>query len=297
MKQLKDIQNILILGSGTLGLRIALACALNDYKVTIYDIKEQAFQRAKRIQNEILEALVKSGRIRSEDVDKAQKNQTFTTNAKEAVEGADLVSESVTEDLELKKKVWAQFGELCPSGTIFTTNTSYLIPSLFAQETGRPNLFCALHFHDVFYANVVDIMPNPETEQWIIPLLKEFGESIQQTPVIIKRESPGYIFNAMLMALIGAAGALVTFDVASIEDVDRSWMGNFKMPMGPFGILDEIGLDTAWHVTNNQKDEKSKRFAVLLKKYVDDGKLGKKVGHGFYSYPNPRFQEEDFIKG
>ena len=297
MKELKDIKNILILGSGTLGLRVALACALNDYEVIVYDINETAFEQAKRIQNEILSGLVKSDSLTRESADKALQRMRFTTNAHEAAKNADLVSESITEDLELKKKVWTQFGELCPPHTLFTTNTSYLIPSLFAAETGRPNLFCALHFHDVFYANVVDIMPNPQTEKWIVPLLKAFGESIQQTPVIIKKESPGYIFNAMLMALIGAAGALVTNDVSSIKDVDRSWMGNFKMPLGPFGILDEIGLDTAWHVTSNLKDEKSKRFSQLLKTYVDKGKLGKKVGEGFYKYPNPRFQDADFIKG
>jgi len=297
MKALKDIENVLILGSGTLGLRIALANALNGYKVVVYDIREEAFVQAKRIQGEVLKFLIHSNRITEKDAEMALQNQTFTTDAMKAAANADLVSESVTEDLELKRKVWAQFGELCPSDTIFTTNTSYLVPSLFAQETGRPHLFCALHFHDVFYANVVDIMPNPQTEAWIIPLLKEYGESIQQTPVIMTRENPGYIFNAMLMALIGAAGALVTFDIASIEDVDRSWMGNFKMPMGPFGILDEIGLDTAWHVTSTLKDEKSKRFVNLLKTYIDAGKLGKKVGEGFYTYPKPRFQEDDFIKG
>ncbi len=297
MKELKDIKNVLILGSGTLGLRIALANALNGYKVVVYDIREEAFVQAKRIQGELIQFLINSKVITEKDAERALQNQTFTTDASKAATNADLVSESVTEDLELKRKVWAQFGELCPDHTIFTTNTSYLIPSLFAQETGRPHLFCALHFHDVFYANVVDIMPNPQTEAWIIPLLKEYGESIQQTPVIMTRESPGYIFNAMLMALIGAAGALVTYDVSSIEDVDRSWMGNFKMPLGPFGILDEIGLDTAWHVTSSLKDEKSVRFVKLLKEYIDAGKLGKKVGEGFYTYPKPRFQDDDFIKG
>jgi len=297
MKTLGDLKNILVLGSGTLGLRIALACALNDYKVVIYDINEAAFEQAKRIQEEILLALLKSEKIDEKAAELARANQQFTTDAATAAARADLVSESVTEDLNLKKKVWDQFGQLCPPDTIFTTNTSYLIPSYFAEDTGRPERFCALHFHDVFYANVVDIMPNPKTAAWIVPLLEDFGKSIQQTPVVIKRESPGYIFNAMLMALIGAAGALVTFDVASIEDVDRSWMGNFKMPMGPFGILDEVGLDTAWHITSNQKDEKSKRFARLLKSYVDQGKLGKKVGQGFYSYPNPSYQEDNFIAG
>ena len=297
MKELKDIKNILIIGSGTLGLRIALANALNGYKVIIYDIREEAFVQAKRIQADLIKMLIKAGTISQEDSEKALQNQTFTTDAKLAASDADLVSESVTEDLELKKKVWAQFGELCPDKTIFTTNTSSLLPSKYADATGRPERFCALHFHDVFYANVVDIMPNPQTEPWIIDLLKAYGESIQQTVVIMKRESPGYIFNAMLISVLGAAGALVTFDVASIEDVDRSWMGNFKMPSGPFGIIDEIGLDTAWHVVHVFKDEKSKRFSKLLKDYIDQGKLGRKVGEGFYKYPKPRFNDDDFIKG
>jgi len=297
MKKINDIKNILILGSGTLGLRIALASALNGYKVTVYDIREEAFSQAKKIQANLVKILIKEGKYSEKDCKKGLQNQTFTTDVILAATDADLVSESVTEDLQLKKKVWSQFGALCPKHTIFTTNTSSLLPSLFAEETGRPARFCALHFHDVFYANVVDIMPNPKTEPWIVSLLKDYGESIQQTPVIMHRESSGYIFNAMLIAVLGAAGALVTYDVASIEDVDRSWMGNFKMPNGPFGILDEIGLDTAWHVIHVFKDEKSKRFAKLLDIYIQQGKLGRKSGEGFYKYPNPKFSEERFISG
>jgi len=295
MKTLKDINNILILGSGTLGLRIGLACALNNYKVTIYDIDEKAFASAKKIQTNLLKTLVKAQTYTQNQADAAVRNLRFTTDAKDASKDVDLVSESVTENIAIKKKVWQQFGALCPDKTIFTTNTSSLLPSLYADDTGRPKRFCAFHFHDVFYANVVDIMPNAKTADWIIPLLQEFGKSIQQTPVVVKKESPAYIFNAMLIALISAAGALVTYDVASIEDVDRSWMGNFKMLRGPFGIIDEIGLDTAWHVTEPNKDERSKRFAALLKTYIDQGKLGRKTGEGFYKYPNPRFMDTDFI--
>ena len=295
MKTLKDINNILILGSGTLGLRIGLACALNNYKATIYDIDAKAFASAKKTQADLLKILVKAQTYTQNQADTAIKNIRFTTDAQEASKDIDLVSESVTENIDIKKKVWQQFGKLCPPKTIFTTNTSSLLPSLYAEDTGRPSLFCAFHFHDVFYANVVDIMPNPQTESWLIPLLQEFGKSIQQTPVVVKKESPAYIFNAMLIALISAAGALVTYDVGSIEDVDRSWMGNFKMSRGPFGIIDEIGLDTAWHVTAPKKDARSLRFAALLKTYIDQGKLGRKTGEGFYKYPNPKFLEGDFI--
>ena len=216
MKALKDIKNILILGSGTLGLRIALASALNNYKVIIYDIREEAFTQAKKIQGDLIKILIKAGTITLEDSERALQNQIFTTDA---------------------------------------------------------------------------------TEPWIIDLLKAYGESIQQTVVIMQKESPGYIFNTMLISVIGAAGALVTYDIASIEDVDRSWMGNFKMPRGPFGIIDEIGIDTAWHVVHVKKDMASKRFSKLLHLYIEQGKLGRKTGEGFYKYPNPSYKDENFIKG
>jgi 3-hydroxybutyryl-CoA dehydrogenase len=222
---------------------------------------------------------------------------SFTTDPVQAAADADFVSESVVEDLAVKKKVWAQFGAFCPPHALFTTNTSYLLPSMFAAETGRPALFCAFHFHDVFTANVVDVMPHAGTEPFVVDFLMELGRKLAQTPVYVKKESPGYIFNAMLVALIGAAGALVTYDVASIEDVDRSWMGNFKMERGPFGILDVIGLETVWHITNTMPDEKSRKFAALLKTYTDAGKLGIKTGEGFYKYPNPAYKENDFVNG
>lgn len=295
--KLSDIKNVLILGSGTLGLRIGLQSALSGFNTIIYDIHEEAFTSAKKIQQSILNNLIERNILNADEAEAATSRITFTTDAAKAAATADFVSESVVEDLEVKKKVWAQFAGLCPPHTVFTTNTSYITPSLFAAETGRPELFCAFHFHDVFYANVVDVMPNAKTAQWVVDLLMEMGRKLNQTPVFVKKESPGYIFNAMLVAVIGAAGALVTYDIASIEDVDRSWMGNFKMDRGPFGILDIIGLETVWHVTNALPDSKSKKFAALLKTYVDAGKLGVKTGEGFYKYPNPAFQKNDFVKG
>ncbi|MGB3153700.1 MAG: 3-hydroxyacyl-CoA dehydrogenase [Chitinophagaceae bacterium] len=295
--KLIDIKKVLILGSGTLGLRIGLQAAISGFNSTLYDINETAFAPAQKIQDTILKNLVEKKLISPEDAAAAKSRITFTTDPVKAAADADFVSESVLENLEVKKKVWAQFAKLCPPHTVFTTNTSYLMPSLFAAETGRPERFCAFHFHDVFIANVVDIMPHPGTSPWVVDLLMELGRKLNQTPVFVKKESPGYIFNAMLVALIGAAGALVTYDIASIEDVDRSWMGNFKMERGPFGILDLIGLETVWHVTHSLPDAKSKKFADLLKTYVDAGKLGVKTGEGFYTYPNPRFQEINFITG
>ncbi len=295
--KLSDIKNVLILGSGTLGLRIGLQSAISGMNTVIYDIHEETFTSAKKIQSSILKNLGERNIISTEEAETAKNRISFTTDAIKAATDADFVSESVVEDLAIKKKVWAQFARICPAHTVFTTNTSYLMPSQFAEETGRPERFCSFHFHDVFFANVVDIMPHSGTEQWVVDLLMEMGRKLNQTSVFVKKESPGYIFNAMLVSLIGAAGALVTHDIASIEDVDRSWMGNFKMERGPFGILDVIGLETVWHITNSMNDTKSKQFAALLKTYVDAGKLGIKTGEGFYTYPNAAFQREGFVNG
>ena len=281
--KLADIKNFLILGAGTMGLRIGLQAALSGFNVVIYDIEERSLTSAIKVQGAILQHLQKTGKITGDDAVDAVKRIRFTTDALEASKDADLVSESVFEDLKVKKEVWTNFAKLCPDKTVFTTNTSYMLPSWFSAETGRPGRFCAFHFHDVFDAIVVDVMPHAETEPWVVELLMELGPVLKQVPVFVAKESPGYLFNSMLVALIGAAGNLVTSGVGSFEDVDKSWYHNFHTD-GPFKVLDHIGLDTAWHVTNSLPDAKSKKFAELLKTYVDAGKLGVKTKQGFYTY-------------
>lgn len=294
--KLKDIRKILIIGSGTMGLRIGLQSAWSGFETIIYDIDAASFESARKVQSGIIRHLMEKGLMDEDSATQTLHRIQFTTDLETAAAQADLVSESVIEDLEIKRTVWRQLATMCPGHTIFTTNTSYLLPSQMSEDTGRPGLFCAFHFHDVFHANVVDIMPHAGTAPWVTDLLMELGPVFRQTPILVKKEAPGYVFNQMLMALIGAAGALVTSETTSIEDVDRSWMGNFKMDMGPFGILDAIGLDTAWHVTSNQQDKRSIRFADLLRTYIDQGKKGIKTGEGFYSYPDPAYRQPDFIQ-
>jgi 3-hydroxybutyryl-CoA dehydrogenase len=290
-KTIKDIKEILILGAGTLGLRIGLQAAISGFKVIIYDVAEDALSKAKDTQSSILKGLVKNSKLDADRMSSVQSAISWTTDLAFACKNPDLVSESVPEDLAIKKKVWQQVGALCPEKTLFTTNTSYMLSSWMAEETGRPELFCAFHFHDVFFANVVDIMPHAQTADWFPKLLEELGMVLNQTPVHVEKESPGYIFNAMLLSLLGTAGHLVTSGLCSPEDVDKSWIGNFKMEMGPFGIMDNIGLDTVWQVTKERKDEKSRRFAAYIKNFVDSGKLGVKTGEGFYTYPHPSYKE------
>lgn len=288
------ITNVGIIGAGTLGTRVALQAAISGYQVGIFDIHEKALTGSFQVMKGILLQLEKAEKIK-EPIEKILSRILFTSEMEKAVKQADIINESVTEDLTIKLEVWRKIGKTAPKHSIFTTNTSYLLPSQLAEASGRANQFCAFHFHDVFYSRVVDIMPHPGTDPGLIPILDSFGKSLNQVPVLVKKENPGYIFNSMLIAMIGAAGKLLTAEVASIEDIDKSWMVNFHMPMGPFGILDSIGLDTAWHVTKARKDTASQAFASLLKTYIDQGKLGEKSGAGFYDYPNPEYKRHDFL--
>jgi 3-hydroxybutyryl-CoA dehydrogenase len=289
------IKKVLILGAGTLGLRVGLQYALSGFDTTIYDIRPETFDFARNVQKKILAGLIRDGKITQEKANKAWDLISWSSDAESAARDIDFVNESVTENVEIKKAVWKQFGQLCPPHAVFTTNTSYLLPSLFSSDSGRPGRFCAFHFHDVFYSNVVDIMPHSETEEWVIPLLYEMAYKLYQIPIFVKKESPGYVFNHMLGALLGAAFHLVTTGVASIEDVDRSWMGNFKMPSGPFGIMDTIGLETIYHVTKNTAGPGHQRTLDFLIPYLNEEKLGVKTGEGFYKYPNPAYLEKDFL--
>lgn len=291
-----EIQKVCILGAGNLGTRVALQAAISGYQVSVYDIDPTTFEKSKKTMSKILYHLEKEGIVNQEISKDLISKINFTIDAQEAVNEADIISESVVEDLEIKQKVWSQFGKIAPEKTIFTTNTSFMLPSKMASFSGRPERFCAFHFHDVFYSKVVDIMPHPGTDPSLIPILEKFGKSLNQVPVLVKKENHGYIFNSMLMAFVGAAGKLLTGEVADISDIDKSWMVNFHMPMGPFGILDTVGLDTAWHVTKNLPDKSSQAFAALLKTYIDAGKLGEKTGEGFYSYPKPAYRDPEFLR-
>ena len=145
----------------------------------------------------------------------------------------------VPEDPNLKARIFAQFNLLCPERTVFTTNTSSLVPSMFAEATGRQDRFAAFHFHDIRFTRIVDIMPHPGTAPKTIILIKAFADKIEQTALVLKKETSGYLFNAMFMKLVEAAQTLASSGVASVEDIDRAWMGVMNAPSGLLVSLTE----------------------------------------------------------
>ena len=303
--ELKDIKKVLILGAGTMGQQIGFVCAMHGYHVTFYDLSDEILsQSLKRIEKLGSSFFVPIRRITIEQLREIMGRITTTSNPEEAARETDLISESVPEDPEIKAKVFEKFNKLCPERTIFTTNTSLLMPSKFAAATGRPEKLIALHFHDVRTTNIVDVMPHPGTDPTVTALVRDFAVSIGQIAIMLHRENNGYVFNAMLSSICTAAMTLVTTGVASIEDVDRAWMGVMRMPIGPFGMMDQMGLKTVWHVNDywarNTQDIPANQMqanADFLKQYVEKGELGAKTKKGFYTYPNPEYAKAEFLSG
>jgi 3-hydroxybutyryl-CoA dehydrogenase len=297
--EIQDIKRILIVGAGTMGQQIGLLCALNKYDVIMYDLSEEILDKALERIKKNASRMVKFKQYPKNEAGDAHLRIVITDNAKKAAEDVDLISESAPEDPELKGKIFARFNRLCKAETIFTTNTSTLIPSMFARESGRPENLCALHFHDVAMSKIVDVMPHSGTSSQTIELVKGFAENIGQIPIVLKKEHNGYVFNNMLTALLESSLSLASKGIASIEDIDRSWMGVMHTMVGPFGIMDSVGLETVWKITDywaeKRDDDQARANAGFLKKFVSEGKIGIKSKQGFYKYPDPAFTQPDFL--
>jgi 3-hydroxybutyryl-CoA dehydrogenase len=299
--QIEDVRRVVIVGAGTMGQQIGFQCAGHGYDVVLYDIDPSALEAAKKRIEAYAEGLETGGAITSELRVAAQARIALTTDLRAAAQDADVLSEAVPEDPDLKGRVLAEFNSECPPRTIFMTNTSTLLPSQYAERSGRGSRLLALHFHiPVWINNLADVMPHAGTAPAVTQLVLAFARRIGQVPIELRQEHNGYVFNSMYSALNSAAISLAQQGVASIEDIDRSWMHITKAPVGPLGALDAVGLDTVWTITDywarQLGDVQLRANAAFLKEYVDRGDLGVKAGRGFYIYPDPAYAQPGFIK-
>lgn len=286
--KIEDIKKILILGAGTMGQQIGFWFASHNYDVTIYDISEDILQTAQNRIKELSDQMVTFEKMDKKNALDAQTRIFYTTDMEQAAKDTDFISESVPEKPELKGRIFHQFHQLCKPETIFTTNTSTLLPSMFAKATGRPERLCAFHFHDIRMTAVVDIMPHSSTDPEITNLTRALAEKVKLIPIVLKKENVGYVFNFMLSGFLSSALTLAQKEVAPIPEIDQAWVGVMNTHAGPFGIMDSIGLDTVYSVTqfwaSKSNDKQALANAAFLKKYVDEGKKGVKSGEGFYQY-------------
>jgi 3-hydroxybutyryl-CoA dehydrogenase len=297
----RELQSVVVLGAGTMGKQISVQCAGHGYDVTLYDIDRGVLSRVKDGAAGIVDWLGAHGHIQAGQRDSILKRIKVESDCASASSRADLVIECVFEDLEAKFAAFRAVGAHCPEHTIYTTNTSSFTASMLADSCARPARLAAFHFHlPVWTSNVVDLMPHPGTDPTVVETLSRFALSIGQIPITYKREAHGYIFNSMYGAMQRQALDLVIGGVASIEDVDRAWMGIFKMRIGPFGMMDQIGLDTIQKITVHWaralNDPAAEKRAAFLEKLTAQGFCGAKTSRGFYTYPEPAYAQADFLQ-
>jgi 3-hydroxybutyryl-CoA dehydrogenase len=296
------MKNIVIAGSGVLGAQIAFQTAFHGYSVTVYDLTDEILNKLDNVYKGLCEAYTNDIAATPEQLEAAMNNLTMTSDLSKALEDADLLIEAIPEDIAIKTEFYQKAGKLAPEKTIFATNTSTLLPSQFAEATGRPEKFIALHFaNEIWKRNFAEIMGHAGTSQEVFDQLVEFAKSINMVPLPLYKEQPGYINNSIMIPWINAAMKLWADDVCDYQTIDKTWMMGTKAMFAPFLITDIVGLNTAYNITmmmaQAQNDPLLEKVGTKLKEeFIDKGKLGLATGEGFYSYPNPEFMDESFLK-
>lgn len=310
-----EIKNVVVAGGGVLGSQIAYQAAYCGFNVTVWLRSEASigratpkFDRLVGIYTNTLEAmktnpqaycrgLAPTPNVSSEEIDKlkqkasaARESITFTTSYEEAAQDADLVIEAIAEEPQQKIAFYTELAKYLPEKTILVTNSSTMLPSTFAEYTGRPEKYLALHFaNEIWRNNTAEIMGQAQTGQEAYDDVVAFAEAISMIPLKLKKEQPGYILNSMLVPFLSAAEALLANEVADVETIDKTWMLATGAPLGPFRILDVVGLTTAYNIVSMNPEAKDPsttpgKIAATLKEYIDAGKTGINAGEGFYKY-------------
>ena len=296
------IKNVTIAGGGTLGSQIAWQTAFHGFNVVVYDAFEKGIDASKIFHKQFADLFLETRGASKEEIEQTLLRLSYTTNLKEAVKDADLISESIPENAEIKKAFYGELAKVAPEKTIFTTNSSTTLPSEYAKETGRPEKFLALHFaNGIWDSNVGEVMGHPGTDKEIFDRVVEFAREIGMVPIPIHKEQNGYVLNSLLVPLLSAAASLMVNDVSDFESIDKTWMISTGAKIGPFGIMDTVGMQTMYNIDilwGEKLGDQSMldRAALIKKEYIDKGKMGVSSGEGFYTYPNPSFEDEHFLK-
>ncbi|WP_343744911.1 3-hydroxyacyl-CoA dehydrogenase [Chitinophaga sp.] len=297
-----NIKTVTVAGSGVLGAQIAFQSAVHQYQVNVYDISDAVLEKAKATFQQLAGAYQRDLHLEKADTDAALGRIRYFTDLAAAVKGADLLIEAIPENPSIKTEFYQKLAAVADPDTIFATNSSTLLPSQFAAATGRPDRFLSLHFaNEIWKHNTAEIMGHPGTGKAAFDTVVAFAKSIGMVALPLHKEQPGYIVNSLLVPLLDAATTLLVRGVADVETIDKTWMVATGAPLGPFGILDVVGLTTAYNITNMAADktkdpEKAKAAAFLKENFIDKGKLGTATGEGFYKYPDPAYRQPGFLK-
>ena len=313
-------KKVAVVGGGVLGSQIAYQVAYKGFDVTVWLRTEASIDRArpkfarwhetykkdldavkpligtetKMYPRGLIEDFAALTPEKIEELkaqaDIAYENLNYELDMATAMADADLVIESLSEDPKAKIAFYEKMAPLLPEKTVVVTNSSTMVPSTFASYTGRPEKYLALHFaNEIWKNNTAEIMGHPGTDQAYYDQVVAFAKEIGMIPLCLKKEQPGYILNSLLVPFLNAGQALYANDVADPQTIDLTWMLGTGAPLGPFRILDIVGLDTAYNIVMMSPDAQNPdtlpgKIAKRLKEHIDAGKKGVATGEGFYKY-------------
>jgi 3-hydroxybutyryl-CoA dehydrogenase len=287
MANKKDISNIAVIGAGTMGRGIAHVAALGGFNTILNDTADDLLENAQNRIRQDLQKAIEIGKLTNAEMERALARLTLEAKMEHAAERADLVIEAVPEKIELKLAIFGRLDQVCAPHAIFASNTSALSITEMAAVTKRPQQFIGMHFFNpVHKMKLVEIVrgleTNDETFVTIEAVAKQMGKEIVEV-----KESPGFV-TSRINALIGnEAFYMLQEGIASARDIDKALRLGLNHPMGPFEMIDLVGLDTRLSILNflHQTLGEKYRPCPLLVKYVKAGRFGKKVGKGVYEYP------------
>ena len=317
-------KNVVVAGGGILGSQIAFQSAYSGFKVTVLIRKEDSVDAVKNkldnLYNTYVDTINKMAENNNHEywakgiadektfdkqkcLDKAKKAyETIVICQDQAValKDADLLIESITENLDIKNAFYKEVASKMPEKTVVVTNSSTLLPSKMAKSTKRPEKFLAMHFANLIWKNnIAEIMGHSGTKTEYFDQIVKFAEDIKMIPLPAREEKSGYMLNSMLVPFLLCAMDLVANGVSDPETIDKAWVLGTGAPAGPFRIMDTVGLVTAKNIVEqyqkvpNLFDPLLKKMMLpynydgmlkILNKYISEGKLGVSTGEGFYKY-------------
>ena len=281
-----DIQKVMVIGAGQMGSGIAQVCAMSGYDVLLHDLKEEYVEKGLGTITKNLSRQVEKGKMAAEDKEAALSRLTSSTDLNNAKD-VDLVIEAAIENMEIKKKLFAELDGIAPEHVILATNTSSLPITEIAAATKRSEKVIGMHFmNPVPVMKLVEIIRGLATADEVYEEIEEMAKSLSKVPVEVN-DFPGFVANRILMPMINEAVYTLYEGVATKEAIDDVMKLGMNHPMGPLTLADFIGLDTCLYIMETLHEglgDDKYRPCPLLRKYVKAGWLGKKSGRGFYEY-------------